>query len=103
VLRDAINNVIEVVRFGEFSLIYNRPLTDAGLTWGELVAWWKEENRLNDRIDMEVARNLYERLFNHSAARSRGFYSEPTARGTVVMTVLRDRLYSRRYICTTIR
>jgi hypothetical protein len=63
VLRDAINNVIEVVKFSEFSLIYNRPLTKEGLTWGELVAWWRVKNRLNDKSDMEVARSLYIRLF----------------------------------------
>ena len=63
VLRDAINNVIEVVKFGEFSLIYNRPLTKEGLTWGELVTWWRVENGLNDKSDIEVARSLYIRLF----------------------------------------
>lgn len=62
VLRDAINNVIEVVRYSEFSLIYNRPLTEAGLTWGELVSWWKTEKRLEDKTDRAVAEHLYERL-----------------------------------------
>ena len=41
VLRDAINNVIEIVEHADSCLIYDRPLT-AGLTWGELVAWWSE-------------------------------------------------------------
>lgn len=63
VLRDAINNVIEVVRYSEFSLIYNRPLTEAGLTWGELVSWWKAEKGLDEKTDQAVAEDLYERLF----------------------------------------
>lgn len=62
VLRDAINNVIDVVRNGEFSLIYNRPLTEAGLTWGELVSWWKAEKGLDKNTDREVAEHLYKRL-----------------------------------------
>lgn len=42
VLRDAINNVVEVVENAEYCLFYDRPLTDAGLTWSEMVAWWAE-------------------------------------------------------------
>lgn len=72
VLRDAINNVIEVVRFGESSLIYNRPLTEAGLTWGDLVAWWRTENGLNDKPDVEVARSLYIRLFKSIGSKVEG-------------------------------
>jgi hypothetical protein len=42
VLRDAINNVIEIVDGADRCLIYDRPLGSAGLTWGELVRWWSE-------------------------------------------------------------
>src|SRR5712691_4676004 len=62
VLRDAINNVIEVVENGEYCLFYDRPLTVAGLTWAELVNWWRATNGLEDRPDVEVGRNLYGRL-----------------------------------------
>jgi hypothetical protein len=39
VLRDAMNNVVEVVEHGEHCLFYDRPLSEAGLTWVELVDW----------------------------------------------------------------
>ena len=62
VLRDAINNVVEVVENGQYCLFYDRPLTVAGLTWAELVDWWRTTTGLADRPDIEVGRNLYGRL-----------------------------------------
>jgi len=62
VLRDAINNVIEVVENAEHCLFYDRPLTDAGLTWAELVDWWRATNALDGQTDIEVGRDLYRRL-----------------------------------------
>jgi very-short-patch-repair endonuclease len=41
-LRDAINNVIEIVANADKCLVYDRPIGAAGLTWGELTAWWAE-------------------------------------------------------------
>jgi hypothetical protein len=37
VLRDAINNVIEIVEHAEYCLVYDRLLEPHGLTWCELV------------------------------------------------------------------
>ena len=62
VLRDAINNVVEVVENEEYCLFYDRPLSEAGLTWAELVDWWRASNELGDQDDVEVARSLYRRL-----------------------------------------
>ena len=63
VLRDALNNVIEVVKGAEQCLFYDRPLADAGLSWGELVQWWRvTEGDIRDRSDTEIARHLYGRL-----------------------------------------
>ncbi len=42
VLRDAINNVIEIVEHADKCLVYDRRLDHAGLAWGELIAWWTE-------------------------------------------------------------
>jgi hypothetical protein len=61
VLRDAINNFIEVVENAEFCLFYDRPLGEAGLTWAELLDWWKHTKGLEGQAD-EVARDLYPRL-----------------------------------------
>jgi hypothetical protein len=62
VLRDAISNVIEVTRHAGNCLFYDRPLTTAGLTWGELTDWWKEIAELTGKDDLEVAHSLYTRL-----------------------------------------
>lgn len=62
VLQDAVNNVIEVTSNAEFCLVYDRLLQKSGLTWGELVDWWRAIAGLNDETDLEVARALYERL-----------------------------------------
>lgn len=62
VLRDAISNVIEVTRHAGNCLFYDRPLTTAGLTWGELTDWWKEIAELTGKDDLEVSHRLYTRL-----------------------------------------
>jgi hypothetical protein len=40
VLRDAVDNVIEIVENGQYCLVYDRPLGEHGLSWQELVNWW---------------------------------------------------------------
>lgn len=62
VLRDAINNVVEVVENAEYCLFYDRPLSEAGLTWAELVGWWRGSNGLEDQDEVGAARSLYRRL-----------------------------------------
>jgi hypothetical protein len=62
VLRDAVSNVIEVTRNAEHCLFYDRPLTTMGLTWRELVDWWRATAELDDKAGVDVARGLYARL-----------------------------------------
>jgi hypothetical protein len=62
VFRDAINNVIDITRNAEHCLFYDRPLNNGGLTWGELVTWWRLTAKLDNKDDNEVGRNLYGRL-----------------------------------------
>jgi hypothetical protein len=59
VLRDAVNNVIEVVENEQNCIFYDRPLTEAGLTWGELVDWW---GGFQGQTRVEAGRTLYRRL-----------------------------------------
>lgn len=40
VLADSVSNIIEVVEGADRCLVYDRPLSPIGLTWGELVRWW---------------------------------------------------------------
>ena len=60
VLRDAINNVIDITANAEYCLVYNRPLDDAGLTWRALVAWWTTLHPGED--ERRAALDLHARL-----------------------------------------
>ena len=40
VLRDAISNVIEITEYAQYCLVYDRPLSEHGLSWRDLVKWW---------------------------------------------------------------
>jgi hypothetical protein len=42
ILRDAINNVIEVVENEQFCLYSDRPLGEGGLSWADLADWWAD-------------------------------------------------------------
>ncbi|MFF4617710.1 hypothetical protein [Nonomuraea jabiensis] len=81
VLQDAINNVVEISKNAEYCLFYDRPLGDSGLTWTELVAWWREQHHLGDLPDREVGHHLYERLIascDTSLDESSDFWPEKT-------------------------
>lgn len=39
VLRDSLNNDIEIVKNEEFCLVYDRPIPQTGLRWIDLVKW----------------------------------------------------------------
>ena len=62
VLSQVMDGAIDIVEHADQCLIYNRPLSDAGLTWGELVDWWRHEHGLNHAEERDVAVSLYERL-----------------------------------------
>jgi hypothetical protein len=61
VLHDAINNDIEITENAEFCLVYDQPLTGAGLSWRELTAWWSLKQGLTGS-ERDRARHLYRRL-----------------------------------------
>jgi hypothetical protein len=60
VLRDAINNDIEITRNAEFCLIYDRSVPDGGLSWRDLVKWWRSEHP--SESEREAALDLHKRL-----------------------------------------
>jgi very-short-patch-repair endonuclease len=65
VLTDAVNNLIEITKNREYCLVYDRPLTQAGLTWKDLVAWWRSQREGVSGptvSDLEMAKDLYRRL-----------------------------------------
>lgn len=62
ILRDAVNNDLEIVENAEHCLVYDRPLAQAGLTWRQLIAWWAGDDQLTDDAERDAARDLYRRL-----------------------------------------
>jgi hypothetical protein len=44
VLRDAVNNVIDIVENAQHCLVYDLPLAERGLTWRDFVGWWNEQH-----------------------------------------------------------
>lgn len=60
VLADAVSNTIDIVEGADRCLVYNKPLSLVGLTWGELVGWWAQRHPASttDR----TAQELYLRL-----------------------------------------
>ncbi|CAL9592145.1 hypothetical protein SUDANB105_05245 [Streptomyces sp. enrichment culture] len=73
VLGDAINNDVLIVKNEQYCLVYSQPLSASGLTWGEMIAWWRARESLpEDMPDEDVGRALYKRLsasLHHDAAR----------------------------------
>jgi hypothetical protein len=66
VLRDALNNAIEITKGAETCLVYDRPLPEEGLTWAALVDWWAEQLH---STNLEVTqRHLYQRLASSLAS-----------------------------------
>lgn len=65
-LRDALNNVIEVLEGAERCLIYDRPLPPDGLSWGELVDWWAAAQSITE--ERVAATSLYRRLLRSLAS-----------------------------------
>lgn len=61
VLRDAINNVIEITRNAQYCLVYDRPLSEHGLSWRDLVTWWAARHGPGG-TERDQAVALYHRL-----------------------------------------
>ena len=63
VLRDAINNDIEIVANAEYCLVYEDSIPAEGLWFSHLVTWWREREQITaTTTDREVGLALYERL-----------------------------------------
>jgi hypothetical protein len=62
VLRDAINNDLELVANGEYCLVYDQPWRTNALTLRQLGSWWAEREQLTDLDETEVWYLLLERL-----------------------------------------
>lgn len=63
VLRDALNNDIEITRNGEYCLVYDQPILADGLTYSNLIQWWRERQGFADDVPpRDVGLDLHHRL-----------------------------------------
>jgi len=61
VFTDAMNNDIQIVKYEENCLIFEKPIPESGLKWEDLVHWW-EKSSYHDEKEVNVERELYKRL-----------------------------------------
>lgn len=62
VLRDAMNNDIEIVKNAEYCLVYDEPVPAEGLRFSRLVAWWRDREQLPETVgDREVGLAVHHR------------------------------------------
>lgn len=47
VLRDAVNNDVEIVRNAHTCLVFTDPLPPQGLTWRQMVVWWTKNHQVD--------------------------------------------------------
>ena len=62
VLRDVASGTIEITKNKEHCLLYDRPVGAPGLTWGELVDWWKHQDGNYALSAQELHARLHKRL-----------------------------------------
>ncbi|MFM6354935.1 MAG: hypothetical protein ACKPH7_30180 [Planktothrix sp.] len=62
VLVNATTNEIRIVKNEEYCLVYDRPLTEKGLLWEELVDWWCDRENLQSQNRSEQRHGLFNRL-----------------------------------------
>ncbi|HYT41265.1 MAG TPA: hypothetical protein VEP90_02870 [Methylomirabilota bacterium] len=60
VLIDAVNNTIDIVENAEYCLVYDEPISQNGLLWSDLVAWWSKKDSYTNLVQAE--QHLYSRL-----------------------------------------
>lgn len=61
-LRDAVNNDVEIVRHADTCLVFTDPLPPQGLTWRRMVTWWAS-NHQPGADEKTAADGLYRRLY----------------------------------------
>lgn len=63
VLRDAVSNDIEIVRNGEYCLVYDQPIPADGLTFSNLIEWWRKRQGFADTASArDIGLDLHKRL-----------------------------------------
>jgi len=62
VLKDSVNNDIQIVKNEQSCLVYDQPIPERGLLWNDLVEWWRTQKE-NEHLDEKTLKvSLYRRL-----------------------------------------
>lgn len=62
-LRDAVNNDIEITRNGEYCLVFDQPIPANGLSYTKLIEWWRaRQSFAGDIPAREMGLDLHNRL-----------------------------------------
>ena len=62
VFDDALNNDIRITGNAEHCLIYDRPISNTGLKWSELVAWYADSQGITESQEITFCRRLIESM-----------------------------------------
>ncbi len=62
VLSNATTNEIKIVKNENYCLVYDRPISEKGLPWEELVNWWCDRENLNAKTRSKQRHSLFNRL-----------------------------------------
>jgi len=62
VLKDAVNNDIQIVKNEQSCLVYDQPIPERGLFWNDLVEWWSSQKGNNTLDEKALKVSLYRRL-----------------------------------------
>jgi hypothetical protein len=77
VFTDAIDNNIAITKHAKHCLVYDRPIIGAGLTYADLVAWWRD-------LHPDCQRSRYSPGLNSRYSLGRGRWCCSTGSGRVV-------------------
>ncbi len=72
---DAVNNDIVILRNEEHCLVYDQPITEDGLLWGELVRWWANSSSA-EITESDARRQLGERLLAAAGSPAESWFFE---------------------------
>ncbi len=62
VLKDSVNNDIQIVKNEQNCLVYDQPIPEGGLLWKDLVEWWRTQRGNNNLDGKALKASLYQRL-----------------------------------------
>jgi hypothetical protein len=62
ILRDSVNNDIQIVKNEQYCLVYDQPIPERGLLWGDLIEWWRTQQGDKDLDKKALSVSLYRRL-----------------------------------------